>query len=225
METFPNTAIPVSPLSPLRRFKGFQKNWRKSRRGANEPESPGCDSPIAYVSSGEDEAGFPSSSSRASVATDDFHSAFDEQEFPPSLTLLGSVSDEEDAAIDKLTFAQVAYLDTETDDSPSFHDTKQEAASDHGVFPAEKTYDAVKGVWGWGKGLMIVSPFLRIAEGIASKAVALAGSSLEDVDSTVMDSLHALDDRLNPAIATLVDFVKPIVMAFLKPLGITPESA
>jgi hypothetical protein len=104
---------------------------------------------------------------------------------------------------------------------------------------AEKVYDTAKGVWAWGKGIIIFSPFMGIAEGIADKIAETAGSTLAQVDSCVIDKLHSLDDGiLNPAVSALVktvlsaahqteDFVKPIIVALLKPIGLikdTPEN-
>jgi hypothetical protein len=98
------------------------------------------------------------------------------------------------------------------------------------VDPAEKIYGTAKGVWGWGKGIIIFSPFLGVAEGIAGKVMQTVGSSLADVDSAVMDKLHTLDDGvLNPAIKKVVDavmgavmktekFMKPIIIVCLKPI-------
>mmetsp|Transcript_4341 Transcript_4341/g.8934 ORF Transcript_4341/g.8934 Transcript_4341/m.8934 type:complete len:114 (-) Transcript_4341:400-741(-) len=48
------------------------------------------------------------------------------------------------------------------------------------VDPAEKIYGTAKGVWGWGKGIIIFKPFMGIAEGIAGKIVETAGSNLEE---------------------------------------------
>jgi hypothetical protein len=104
---------------------------------------------------------------------------------------------------------------------------------------AEKVYDTAKGVWAWGKGIIIFSPFMGMAESIAGKIVETAGSTLAQVDSCVIDKLHGIDDGiLNPAVQTLVrtvlgaahqteDFVKPIIVALLKPIGLikdTPEN-
>ena len=98
------------------------------------------------------------------------------------------------------------------------------------VDPAEKIYDTAKNIWGWGKGVMVVAPFLGLAESIATKVVETAGSSLEGVDRGVTGKLHELDQGiLNPAIQVVVhtvmgaatqtrDLVQPIVLTLLKPL-------
>lgn len=102
---------------------------------------------------------------------------------------------------------------------------------------AEKVYDTAKNVWGWGKGVGIIKPFLGIAEGVASQVVGMSGNSLESVDGLVMDKLHGLDDNvLNPAIATILglllnvagkseDTLKPLVITLLKPLGLIKDTA
>ncbi|KAL7560839.1 hypothetical protein ACA910_013274 [Epithemia clementina (nom. ined.)] len=98
------------------------------------------------------------------------------------------------------------------------------------VDAAEKIYDSVKGVWGWGKGVFIFSPFLGLAEAVAGKVVETAGSSLGGIDSGLTGKLQELDDGiLNPAIHMVVKtfmgaahktegFVKPIILTVLKPL-------
>jgi hypothetical protein len=121
-----------------------------------------------------------------------------------------------------------------------FHDTIENMSTSatettmH-VDPAEKAYDAAKGVWAWGKGVFFMKPFLGIAEGVAGKFVSMAGSSLEDIDHSIMPRLQEWDDSLlNPVIQKLVDTImgavhksedifKPVVFAILKPIGLIKE--
>jgi hypothetical protein len=103
------------------------------------------------------------------------------------------------------------------------------------VDPAEKAYDAAKGVWAWGKGAFAVKHFLGIAEAVAGKAVGMAGSTLEDLDHAIMPRLQKWDDSiLNPALQAMVgtilgavkkseDIFKPVVFAILKPIGLIKE--
>ena len=105
------------------------------------------------------------------------------------------------------------------------------------VDAAEKVYDTAKGVWAWGKGVGVLSPFLGLAEATASKAVSMTGNSLESLDGAVLDQLHGLDESvLNPAIKTIVgallnaaggaeDFLKPVIIGILKPLGLIKDTA
>jgi hypothetical protein len=105
------------------------------------------------------------------------------------------------------------------------------------VDAAEKVYDTAKGVWSWGKGVTVISPFLGIAETVAGKAVSMAGHSLENIDGEVVKQLHSIDDGiLNPAIEKIVgillgaagkseDMLKPIIIALLKPFGLIKETA
>lgn len=105
------------------------------------------------------------------------------------------------------------------------------------VDAAEKVYDTAKGVWAWGKGVMVFRPFLGLAEGVAGKLVSMVGSNLETLDGAVVDQLHGLDDKiLNPAISSIVgtllgavgkteDVFKPMIIAILKPLGLIKERA
>jgi hypothetical protein len=103
--------------------------------------------------------------------------------------------------------------------------------------PAEVTYDKVKGVWTWGKGVRIFSPFLGLAEAVAGKVLHVAGSSLEELDGGVSDNLHTVDDKyLNPALSMLLsavhrvyskgeDILKPMLRAILKPVGLMKDKA
>lgn len=103
---------------------------------------------------------------------------------------------------------------------------------------AEKIYDAAKDVWAWGKGIIVFSPFLGIAEGIASKVVSVAsGETLESVDRVVTDQVQTLDDKIfNPAIAFIVhtvlnaagnteEILKPIIIKVLTPFGLIKSTA
>jgi len=105
------------------------------------------------------------------------------------------------------------------------------------VDAAEKVYDTAKGVWAWGKGVMVVSTFLGLAEGVAGKAAQVTGNSLEGLDGEVVKQLHGIDDKvLNPAIEKIVgillgaagkseDILKPVIIALLKPFGLIKDSA
>lgn len=106
------------------------------------------------------------------------------------------------------------------------------------VDAAEKIYDTAKDVWAWGKGVIVFSPFLGIAEGVAGKFVNIAtGQSLETVDRAVTDQIQGLDDKVfNPAIAFIVqtvlqaagkteEVVKPIIIKILTPFGLMKTTA
>jgi hypothetical protein len=102
---------------------------------------------------------------------------------------------------------------------------------------AEKVYGTVKGVWAWGKGVAIVTPFLGLAEAVAGKVVGMAGTNLEGVDGMVSQQLHTLDEKvLNPALVVILgamlgaagkteDTFKPLIISILKPLGLIKETA
>jgi hypothetical protein len=104
---------------------------------------------------------------------------------------------------------------------------------------AEKVYDGAKGIWAWGKGVSVLSPFLGIAEGAASKIVttAASGETLESVDRHVIDHIQGLDDKyLNPAISFIVQLVlsaagnteetmKPFIIKILTPFGLIKNTA
>jgi hypothetical protein len=104
---------------------------------------------------------------------------------------------------------------------------------------AEKVYDTAKGIWAWGKGVVILKPFLGMTEAMAGKFVDVMGSDLASVDGILIGKIHEIDDSLlNPAIAAVIgallgaagkteDVVKPLILSILKPLGLlkdTPEN-
>lgn len=102
---------------------------------------------------------------------------------------------------------------------------------------AEKVYDAAKSAWGWGKSVAILSPFLGLAETVATKAVALAGTDLTTLDTSINTQLESLDGKyLNPAIAALVaalvgtatkseELLKPLLQALLHPVQLIQGSS
>jgi hypothetical protein len=105
------------------------------------------------------------------------------------------------------------------------------------VDAAETVYDTAKGVWAWGKGVMIFKPFLGLTEVVASKVAGMVGSDLASVDGAFVHKLHEIDDSmLNPAIAAILgallgaagkteDVLMPLVISILKPLGLIKDSA
>ena len=102
---------------------------------------------------------------------------------------------------------------------------------------AEKVYDTAKGVWSWGKTIVVFKPFLGLTEAVAGKFVDMMGSDLTSVDGIVLDKLHEIDDSLlNPAIAAVLgallgaavkseDVLKPLIISILKPLGLVKNTA
>jgi hypothetical protein len=105
------------------------------------------------------------------------------------------------------------------------------------INPAEKAYVTAKDVWGWGKTVKVFKPFLGLAEGVAGKVASVVGSSMSDLDSLVVANLTKVDDKiLNPAIGAIVkvvfstmqkteDFLKPVITAVLKPIGLVKNKA
>jgi hypothetical protein len=105
---------------------------------------------------------------------------------------------------------------------------------------ASHVYEGAKGVWAWGKGVGIISPFLGIAEAVAGRAVKVVGTDLEEIDGNIKPQLSKLDGKLNPALEAVISIIlgaagkaesilKPIIVTFLKPFGLikngedTPE--
>jgi hypothetical protein len=198
------------------------------------------------------------STSALSVATDDFASAvechddllLDDQEYSFfGKDVLGTRS------------RSIPEIETEDsfDDDLSEVEIMQKASSNYGPPPttlppkpkmapagskakteidaAEKLYEGAKGVWAWGKGVAVVSPFLGLAEGIANKVVGVAGTDLEEIDGNLKPQLAQLDlVVLNPAIDAIVGMVlktlsksgevlKPVIEAFFIPFGLIKTQA
>jgi len=98
---------------------------------------------------------------------------------------------------------------------------------------ANHVYEGVKGAWSWGKGLMIVSPLLGVAECVTNSVVGVVGTNLGDIDKNIIKpNVDNLDKAvLNPAVNAVVGVVlgaaskseeifKPIVVSLLKPIGL-----
>jgi len=97
---------------------------------------------------------------------------------------------------------------------------------------AQNVYKGAKGIWSWGKEKTPFSPFLGLAEGVASKVIGVAGSNLEEIDGTIQPQLAGLDSKfLNPTLYAIVElilggvsksenFIRPVVMTVLGPVGL-----
>lgn len=105
------------------------------------------------------------------------------------------------------------------------------------VDAAAHVYEGIKGAWGWGKGVPVVSTFLGISEHVAGKVVGVAGTNLEEIDGQVKPKLKDLDNGVfNPAIEAVVgivlgaghkaeDIIKPILFKILTPFGLIKNEA
>jgi hypothetical protein len=180
--------------------------------------------------------------SAQSVATDDFATAVesaDDIEDPDSYSFFGR-----DVL---LTHSREPILEDSLEEDEEYHNssnmattTKTTTASpttEKNLDPAMHVYDGAKGVWAWGKGLPIVSPFLGITEAVAGKVVGVVGTSLPDIDGKIKPKLADLDGKLlNPAISAVVgvilgaldktgDIIRPVVHTFLKPFGLIKDKA
>jgi hypothetical protein len=129
------------------------------------------------------------------------------------------------------------YFSPSNDDGVTYFDFEGSTATETTIHadPAEKVYDAAKGVWAWGKGVFVMKHFLGIAEGLAGKVVGMTGGTLEDLDHAIMPRLQDWDDSLlNPVFQAIVgtilgaakkseEFFKPVIFAILKPIGLIKE--
>jgi hypothetical protein len=123
----------------------------------------------------------PFSIAGTSIATDDFASAHQDENLSRSTD--DSAADDNDDTLfgkDALLHTREILVDEDIPEKtqrtmPAAIDTTTGLHAD----PAEKVYDTAKGVWSWGKGIIIFSPFMGLAEGIAGKIVETAGSSME----------------------------------------------
>lgn len=171
------------------------------------------------------------SASATSIATDDFASACenetDIENVPETSTttttttsLFGKdilVLSREPIPEDSLDYEET--MSTEQEQQPSYN-------------LSQGVYEKAKGVWSWGKGLPVVGFAERVAEGIASKMVGIAGTSLDEIDGAVKPQLSGLDTSyLNPAIYAVVgvvmkgvskgdDILRPVVSLMLNTVGI-----
>lgn len=174
----------------------------------------------------------PLSIAGTSIATDDFVSASAEHLDTQSAFSLDSPFGKDALAYSRETIAEEDTLSVEE----RFQDSNMSSTSeDMHVDAADKVYQGAKGVWAWGKGIIVFKPFLGIAEGVAGKVVGMAGSSMDEVDGCMTHNLHGLDDNvLNPAIKAVVQTVmgavgkteeifKPLFLTVLKPLGLVKE--
>jgi hypothetical protein len=77
----------------------------------------------------------------------------------------------------------------------------------------EQVYDSAKHVWGFGKGIIIFSPFMGIAEGVATKAVNMVGvESLEKADEIIkMSIINTEKTIIDPAVLQLLEIVGPVL--------------
>lgn len=179
------------------------------------------------------------------VATEDYVTAVGAQPSPVELSIdpffsSSSVDPSNSSPFGKDALAHSRELsDDSTPYEEQFHDTNMSTSSTSSTKtdPAEKVYDTAKSVWGWGKSVTILSPFLGIAEGVAKKVASVAGTSLESVDGSIQQQLESLDGKyLNPAISAIVnmlmgtvnkseEILKPFLQALLKPVGLIKKDA
>lgn len=125
----------------------------------------------------------PISLAGTSIATDDFASATDALPCCNNSSLLVEPDDsDEPFGNDALIHSREVIDELQENMAKTTTTTTKTATTEEPMHmdPAEKFYDTAKGVWGWGKGIIIFSPFMGMAEGIAGKIVETAGSNLEE---------------------------------------------
>jgi len=155
----------------------------------------------------------------------DFQSAMGETHFFSSMDCMASISE-------RFSRDALGNLPDSTFSETQQEDMTTTTTTTNKVDAAAVTYDTAKKVWGWGKEQAILSPFLGMAEAVASKALTTTGVApdLESADRSINTQIKDLDDGvLNPAIAKLLEIlshvadkssgmVKPIIDTVLKPL-------
>ena len=185
-------------------------------------------------------------SSVFSVATDDFATAVEcendiveDQEtfnfFGKDSKSIPEIDTEEDSFDDEDSMAKTSTRAPTTIPASTKPPAKVMVEPKFEIDAAEKIYEGAKDAWAWGKGVMVVSPFLGMAEGIASKVVQVAGTDLESLDGQIKPHLSKLDEGiLNPAIDAVVGIVlgavgkseeilKPIIKKIFVPFGLIKE--
>merc|ERR1719223_81180 len=78
----------------------------------------------------------------------------------------------------------------------------------------EHVYEGAKSAWAFGKGIFVLSPFMGVAEGAATKMLSLTTgvTSLEDADTHIKSTLSNVDKEfIDPAILKLWAALEPIV--------------
>jgi len=120
-------------------------------------------------------------------------------------------------------------MSTETE-TPTTTTTPEVAPTEDGVDAVSHVYEGAKNIWGWGKGINVVKPFLGLAEGVANGVVGVVGTNLDEIDGNVTPQLKTLDEKfLNPAVDAVVgvvlgavqkteSIIKPVLFTILKPL-------
>jgi len=90
------------------------------------------------------------------------------------------------------------------------------------VNATQNVYETVKNVWGAASGIGVFSPFLKTAEGVAEKVLGVKGLDLHKVDAAMKPLLANVDGAVNPHIAAVLEFVKPIVEKIMPVVMMTP---
>eukprot|EP00816_Leptocylindrus_hargravesii_P007872 CAMPEP_0196825192 /NCGR_PEP_ID=MMETSP1362-20130617/92906_1 /TAXON_ID=163516 /ORGANISM="Leptocylindrus danicus, Strain CCMP1856" /LENGTH=241 /DNA_ID=CAMNT_0042205573 /DNA_START=491 /DNA_END=1216 /DNA_ORIENTATION=- len=90
------------------------------------------------------------------------------------------------------------------------------------VNATQNVYETVKNVWGAASGIGVFSPFLKTAEGVADKVLGVKGLDLHKVDDALKPLLANVDGAVNPHIAAVLEFVKPIVEKIMPVVMMTP---
>jgi len=155
-----------------------------------------------------------STSSALTTATDDFHStAESETEFDDKkknnnnkLTSDSSSLYGKDILIKSLEKRPSIIEQPEND--PEITNMSTSTEEDH-VNAAQSVYGTAKNVWTWGKSIPVIGFMEGVTEAVASKVVGLAGSSLEEVDNSLISpNLAGLDSAiLNPVVETIVGYL------------------
>lgn len=177
-------------------------------------------------------------SGSSTVVTDDYQSAcedidiHDQNVFDNDVLVIASEPIPEDSLeyAETMSFTSSFKSSTPTKvvtkpvDSPAPAPAQEDAPN-----VTQHVYDGAKGVWAWGKGVGVISPFMGIAEAVVDKAVHVAGTNFEEIDGTLKKELGGLDEKfVNPAVEALVKFLtstvsksdetlRPVVMMFLGP--------
>mmetsp|Transcript_19501 Transcript_19501/g.28911 ORF Transcript_19501/g.28911 Transcript_19501/m.28911 type:complete len:159 (+) Transcript_19501:68-544(+) len=101
--------------------------------------------------------------------------------------------------------------------------------SDEPINAAQTVYGKTKEIWAWGKDLPVIGFFEGVAESVAGKVVEIAGTTLEDVDQTIISpKLAGLDTSfLNPIVEKIIEALmaaganaNQLITYVGKPLGI-----
>eukprot|EP00547_Thalassionema_nitzschioides_P011258 CAMPEP_0194260468 /NCGR_PEP_ID=MMETSP0158-20130606/45528_1 /TAXON_ID=33649 /ORGANISM="Thalassionema nitzschioides, Strain L26-B" /LENGTH=317 /DNA_ID=CAMNT_0039000561 /DNA_START=105 /DNA_END=1060 /DNA_ORIENTATION=- len=129
----------------------------------------------------------------------------------------------------KFLISQVIHIKSSSSGKDIIIEQDESMTSDEPINAAQTVYGKTKEIWAWGKDLPVIGFFEGVAESVAGKVVEIAGTTLEDVDQTIISpKLAGLDTSfLNPIVEKIIEALmaaganaNQLITYVGKPLGI-----